>query len=208
MSNTDTSRRRIGRVVQWSVLGAVGLAAIVVGSRWVADPAEQQQTRGSRAAGATVTISVEELEAMAGALDGRLQPVLEQLQAVLNDPESGTNSFRVTLTIRPLRGDLADAPTEPIRIGDGVPPPTKIHDVPPVYPPAARAAGIGGIVILDATIDAMGEVSNLEVLQSVPELDEAAIAAVEQWRYEPTLVDGVPVSVTMTMTISFSAPPR
>ena len=65
-------------------------------------------------------------------------------------------------------------------------------------------AGIEGLVVLDATIDPTGEVSEIQVLTSVPELDEAAIAAVEQWRYEPTLVDGVPVSVSMTMTINFT----
>ena len=61
-------------------------------------------------------------------------------------------------------------------------------------------------MILEATIDPSGEVGDIEVLQSVPELDEAAIAAVEQWRYEPTLVDGVAVPVLITLTISFWLP--
>ena len=51
-------------------------------------------------------------------------------------------------------------------------------------------------------------VGDIEVLKSVPELDEAAIAAVEQWRYEPTLVDGVPVPISMTMTINFTLSSR
>ena len=45
--------------------------------------------------------------------------------------------------------------------------------------------------------------SDVEVLRSVPLLDEAAVAAVRQWRYEPTLVDGEPVSILMTLTINF-----
>ena len=57
---------------------------------------------------------------------------------------------------------------------------------------------------MEVTIVPTGEVGDIEVLHSVPELDEAAIAAVEQWRYEPTLVDGVPVPVLMTATINFS----
>ena len=61
-------------------------------------------------------------------------------------------------------------------------------------------------MILEATVDPSGEVGDIEVVRSVPELDEAAIAAVEQWRYEPMLVDGVAVPVSMTLTISFRLP--
>ena len=61
-------------------------------------------------------------------------------------------------------------------------------------------------MILEATIDPTGEVSDIEVSRSVPELEEAAVAAVEQWRYEPTLVDGAPVAVRMTVTINFLLP--
>ncbi len=132
---------------------------------------------------------IAELVERAAALQEQLQSVLDELQAVLDDPD------------RP-----SGRPDEPIRIGDGVSPPTKIHDVPPVYPPAAREAGVQGLVVLEATIHPTGEVGNIEVLRSVPELEEAAIAAVEQWRYEPTLVDGAPVSVLMTVTINFLLP--
>ena len=125
----------------------------------------------------------------AAALQEQLQRVLDELRTVLDDPDQP-----------------ADRPDEPIRIGDGVPPPAKIHDVPPVYPPAARETGIQGLVVLEATIDPTGVVGNIEVLRSVPELEAAAIAAVEQWRYEPTLVDGAPVSVLMTVTINFLLP--
>ena len=118
-----------------------------------------------------------------------MQSVLTELQTALADAD------------RPAGG-----PGEPVRIGDGVPPPAKIHDVPPVYPPAAREAGVQGLVVLEATIDPAGEVGDIEVLRSVPELEEAAITAVEQWRYEPTLVDGAPVSVLMTVTINFLLP--
>ena len=54
--------------------------------------------------------------------------------------------------------------------GDGVSPPAKIRHVSPVYPPAARTAGVEGTVILEATLDATGAVSDVEVLRSVPEL--------------------------------------
>ncbi len=132
---------------------------------------------------------IAELVERAAALQEQLQSVLDELQTVLDDPD------------RPFGRS-----NEPVRIGNGVPPPAKIHDVPPVYPPAARVAGVQGLVVLEATIDPAGEVSGIEVLRSVPELEAAAVAAVEQWRYEPTLVDGAPVSVLMTVTINFLLP--
>jgi protein TonB len=54
-----------------------------------------------------------------------------------------------------------------------------------------------------ATIDAEGNVTRVQVLRSVPMLDQAAIAAVFQWKYTPTLVDGVPTPVQMTVTVNF-----
>ena len=132
---------------------------------------------------------IAELVERAAALQEQLRSVLDELQTVLDDSD------------RP-----SGRSNEPIRIGNGVPPPAKIHDVPPVYPPAAREAGVQGLVILEATIDPTGEVGNIDVLRSVPELEEAAVTAVEQWRYEPTLIDGAPVSVLMTVTINFLLP--
>ena len=75
---------------------------------------------------------------------------------------------------------------------------------PPVYPEVARAAKIEGIVILEATIDERGVVTDARVLRSVPLLDAAALTALKQWRYTPTLLNGVPVRVLMTVTFRFS----
>jgi TonB family protein len=82
--------------------------------------------------------------------------------------------------------------------------PRKIKNVNPIYPPAAQRARISGIVLLEATIDRQGGVKDLRVLRSVPELDRAAMEAVSQWKYTPTLVAGVPVEVIMTVTVSFA----
>jgi protein TonB len=90
-----------------------------------------------------------------------------------------------------------------VRVSDGITPPLKIYDVPPIYPPIAQAARIEGVVILEATIDVDGRVVNARVLRSVPLLDAAALDAVRQWRYTPTRLNGMPVSVVMTVTVSF-----
>lgn len=102
---------------------------------------------------------------------------------------------------------VASAPPQPLRVGGNIREPRKTLNVAPTYPQAAREAGIEGIVILEATIDTDGSVANVRVLRSIPDLDQAAINAIRQWRYEPTRLNGEPVAVMMTVTVSFSLTP-
>ncbi len=90
------------------------------------------------------------------------------------------------------------------RANGGSRPATKVKHVTPVYPAAARDAKISGSVTLEARIGPDGRVVETNVLQSVPELDQAAIDAVMQWEYVPLLVDGVPTSTTIAVTVQFS----
>ena len=82
--------------------------------------------------------------------------------------------------------------------------PRKIIHVNPIYPRVAQAARIEGVVILDAVIDASGRVTSVRVLRSRPLLDQAAIDAVQQWTFTPTLLNGVPVPIMMTVTVQFT----
>jgi protein TonB len=91
-----------------------------------------------------------------------------------------------------------------LRVGGSVKPPTKIRDVKPVYPQDARDAGIQGVVIIEARIEPDGSVSNTRVLRSVPELDQAALDAVTQWQFVPTLLNGQAMPVIMTVTVNFT----
>jgi len=91
---------------------------------------------------------------------------------------------------------------KPVRAGD-VTPPQKIHDVSPIYPPIAQAARAQGVVIVEAVIGTDGRVQDARILRSAPLLDEAALAAVRQWLYTPTRLNGQPVSVVMTVTVRF-----
>jgi protein TonB len=75
-----------------------------------------------------------------------------------------------------------------------------------VYPPAALAEGVRGVVILEAVIGADGRVTDLRVLRSIPLLNQAAMDAVRQWEYQPTLMNGVPVAIIMTVTVVFTLP--
>lgn len=96
----------------------------------------------------------------------------------------------------------------PIRIGGTTAAPERVKYVPPVYPTEAQQARIQGIVIIEAVIDESGQVAAEKVLKSVPLLDDAALAAVSQWKYTPTTVNGVPVPVVMTVTVNFTISTR
>jgi protein TonB len=89
------------------------------------------------------------------------------------------------------------------RVGGAIREPRKIVDAPVVYPEIARQARVEGLVVLEATIDERGFVVGARVLRSVPLLDAAALAAVKQWRYTPTLLNNAPVPVLMTITFNF-----
>ncbi len=90
-----------------------------------------------------------------------------------------------------------------MRIGGNIRAPERIGYVAPDYPPIAQTARIQGIVIIEATIGVDGQVMNARLLRSVPLLDEAALAAVRQWTYTPTTLNGMPVPVIMTVTVNF-----
>jgi len=91
-----------------------------------------------------------------------------------------------------------------VRIGGTIKAPTKIKDVKPVYPAIAQSARVAGVVTIEATIGADGKVVDATVVRSVPLLDQAALDAVRQWEYTPTLLNGVPVPVLVTVTINFT----
>jgi len=99
---------------------------------------------------------------------------------------------------------LPAAAPAPIRPGDLVRAPVKIVDVAPVYPPLAVRARVAGVVTIDAVIGVDGRVTEARVLRSAPLLDNAALDAVRQWRYTPTLLNGVAVPVILTVRVNFA----
>ncbi len=99
------------------------------------------------------------------------------------------------------------ASREPIRLHAGMQAPRKIVNVPPHYPPHAQSARVEGTVVLDAVIDPTGRVTDVRVTHSVNLLDQAAVEAVRQWRFTPTLLNGEPVSILLTVTVRFTLGP-
>jgi TonB family protein len=96
------------------------------------------------------------------------------------------------------------ASVTPVRVGGTIKPPQKTRDVRPVYPPIAHSARVQGVVIIEATIGPAGAVQDAKVIRSIPLLDQAALEAVRQWVFTPTLLNGIPVPVIMTVTVQFT----
>jgi periplasmic protein TonB len=113
-----------------------------------------------------------------------------------------------------IGGILSSAP-KPRVVMQSAPPPKRViisqgvtegmilSKTAPVYPPIARAARIEGVVMLKAIIAKDGTIQNLQVLSGHPMLAPAAVAAVQQWRYRPYLLNGEPVEVETTVQVIF-----
>ena len=103
----------------------------------------------------------------------------------------------------PSIGGVMGGASGPVRAVGAIKPPRLIKKVNPVYPEAAKAAGVEGIVILEVETDEQGNVVRTTLLRSVPLLDQAAIEAVKQWKYEPAIIDGKPTGIIFTVTVAF-----
>jgi protein TonB len=79
-----------------------------------------------------------------------------------------------------------------------------LYKTTPVYPAIAKAAGVGGTMVLAATISKSGLSENLRVLSGPPMLRQAALDAVRNWRYRPYLLNNQPVEVETTVNVVFS----
>jgi TonB family protein len=116
-------------------------------------------------------------------------------------------TVRVTAR-RALQGQQSSrqATTTPLRIGGNIRVPVKVNDVAPIYPETMRDVGYEGVVPMEALIGRDGAVLSVRVLsaQVHPEFVMAAVDAVRQWRFRPTLLNGERVEVVMTVSVRFS----
>ena len=91
----------------------------------------------------------------------------------------------------------------PYRVGGKVQAPKLLQEVQPTYPPLAKQARIQGDVVIESVISTQGQVTQMKVVSGSPLLVGAAEQALEQWRYQPTLLNGQPVAVDMLVTLHF-----
>ncbi len=117
-------------------------------------------------------------------------------------------TLQETITIRESRiggAGASAAAANPVRVGGNIKPPLKLKDVRPVYPASMREAGLSGVVPIEAIIGVDGSVASVRVVsaQVHPALAQAAVDAVRQWQFSPTLLNGRPVEVVMNVSVRF-----
>jgi TonB family protein len=135
----------------------------------------------------------------------RLEATLEKDPAARQALISQAEDFRAeAMRLKDAQSAWAAVPSNAVRIGGGIAPPKKIKDVRPVYPSAAKDAGVQGVVIIEALIAEDGKVQAARILRSIPQLDDAALDAVRQWEFTPTLLNGAAIPVVMTVTVNFT----
>jgi len=99
---------------------------------------------------------------------------------------------------------VSGAALKPIAIGGAIPPPDKIVDVPPIYPGVAKTARLQGVVDVEIVVGTTGNVEQARVVRSVPSLDDAALTAIRQWKYKPTIINGTAVPILMKVHVAFT----
>jgi TonB family protein len=124
----------------------------------------------------------EPLLALASANDGKLSGLMSSVQTTLPKPSLAT-----------------------LKVSQGVSQGLLIKRVTPTYPKTALATHVEGAVLIEATINKDGSVTNTKVLSGVPVLAQAALDAVRQWRYKPYYLDGTPVDIQTQITVNFKA---
>jgi protein TonB len=98
---------------------------------------------------------------------------------------------------------MAEGPKQPVRVGGDVKAPRLILGPAPVYPILARQGRIQGIVVIEAIIDEHGNVVQEKLISGHPLLVQAAMKALSQRKYEPTILDGQPTPVDLRVEITF-----
>ena len=202
--------------------GRVAEARVSRTSLTLQDPAvsmELTEASASDEAKFIINQSVEQSNAVRAVARSFRDAALQSVQQWRYDPPaSAPIAFPVTVNFAPPVApgaaqqettsrtftEALQAGDPPVRVGGNIRTPTKIRNVSPVYPAEAQAARVSGMVIIEAIIGTDGRVTDARVLRSIPMLDEAAMEAVRQWEFTPTLLNGAPVRVIMTVTVNFT----
>ncbi|MGH9734557.1 MAG: TonB family protein [Candidatus Acidiferrales bacterium] len=193
----------IGRGLWWALIFAIGVLAILsFGFGWVAGHGQRDDLPGllARITGRTVAHAENAPQAPT------VTPVVASANAAPQTaPGASSDSSplqpRTAFTVRayvPVTGE--NGQVLDLHMGK------LAHRVDPGYPEEALSQHIEGAVQLRATISAEGHVDSVSVVSGDPTLASAAVDAVRQWRYAPTLIDGNPVPIEQAITITFSLP--
>ncbi|MFZ0786843.1 MAG: energy transducer TonB [Candidatus Acidiferrales bacterium] len=106
-------------------------------------------------------------------------------------------------TVAPPPPPPAERPKGPIRITSGMKEPTLLYEPPVVYSPIARLAHVEGTVVVEAIIDEQGNVTQVHLISGPPLLVPGAMKAVAARKYAPTVLDGQPVAIRLTVKVDY-----
>jgi protein TonB len=195
-----------GAAVVTPLLATVELPAPRTATEFVQVVATQSPQPPPRPAAVTRHVDTPRADVAPRAVPNGIAP-----EVIVTPPVDAAPVDSGVISVDAGNGGLLDAepppppapPQAPIRPGGNIKPPQKIVNAAPVYPPLARLAHVEGVVILEALIGEDGSVRDVRVLRSIPLLDEAGKEAVRQWRFTPTLLNGQPVPIVMTVTVGF-----
>jgi protein TonB len=98
---------------------------------------------------------------------------------------------------------VPEGPKGPVRVGGNVRPPRLLSGPAPIYPILAKQSKLHGMVVIEAIIDERGNVIQEKVISGHPLLVPAAMKAVSQRKYEPTILDGEPTQVDLRVEVNF-----
>ncbi len=124
--------------------------------------------------------------------------------AILMDGGPGTGSADNPFSGRSVHPNVRQAVTSAQHVSSGVMAGMLLRKVMPEYPALPKAIHLQGTVVLQATISRTGTIENLRVISGPALLQQAALDAVEQWRYRPYLLNGEPVEVETTVKVEFT----
>jgi TonB family protein len=128
----------------------------------------------------------------------------KHLTATLLPTPSGDAQLMITLPTAAPGVESTAGTVNKIRVGGNVQATNLINQVRPVYPAAAKEGRIQGVVQLEAIIGPDGHVQDLKVTSGHPLLAQAALEAVKDWVYRPTLLNGNPVTVVTSIDVNFT----
>ena len=132
------------------------------------------------------------------------EPALPPDTVAMGGPPSGPGGPGRVFPGPAVRPVVRQEPRAAVRVSSLVEAGLLIRKVLPTYPAIGVAAHVEGTVVLEATISKTGTIENLRVASGPPILRQAAIDAVQNWRYRPYLLDGEPVEVETTINVIFT----
>jgi periplasmic protein TonB len=138
------------------------------------------------------------------AVSGPAVPPSMEASAIDSGTPPGTGNIFDAIGTGAAAIVVKQAPAKPLAISSGVMAGNLLSRTLPQYPAIPRAAHIQGVVVLQATISKIGLIENLRAISGPPMLRQAAIDAVQTWRYKPYLLNGEPVEVETTINVVFN----